>query len=277
MVGVAAILFGTALYAIDMQNMSFVTPERAAVFVNAAIEYVVLLAAGVSFLLVYFYWAVAVRIERIRSEGSARLSPSWAVPYVLSIRRYRRVFLACTTLYGLFYAYVTSVIVYQPGVDFAAAGSVIPSAAIAPCCGEILTVPFVSIYLTNHLGILLVPLTLILLATVSVLVGLNSALALFAYDSAAGAGRRGTIGVLGAAIGLFTGCPTCAGLFFANLLGGTGAVTLAGLIGYYQPVFILLSVPVLVLTLYLMSGSLSKVYREGCVYLNGREPSPTSR
>ncbi len=68
-------------------------------------------------------------------------------------------------------------------------------------------------------------------------------------------------------MGLFTGCPTCAGLFFANFLAGTGAVGFATILGYYQPAFILLSIPVLVAAPYLTSRSLSRVYREGCVFL----------
>ena len=45
------------------------------------------------------------------------------------------------------------------------------------------------------------------------------------------------------------------------------AVSLATLIGYYQPAFILLSLPALVAAPYLTSSSLSKVFREGCVFL----------
>jgi hypothetical protein len=74
---------------------------------------------------------------------------------------------------------------------------------------------------------------------------------------------------LGALVGLFTGCPTCAGLFFANAIGGTGAVSFATLLGYYQPVFIALSIPVLIVTPYLISRSLSKVIKEGCVVISG--------
>jgi hypothetical protein len=66
-------------------------------------------------------------------------------------------------------------------------------------------------------------------------------------------------------VGLFTGCPTCAGLFFANVLGGAGAVTLATGLASYQPLFILVSLPVLAVTPYLTARSLSKVFREGCV------------
>lgn len=75
---------------------------------------------------------------------------------------------------------------------------------------------------------------------------------------------------MGAIVGLFTGCPTCAGVFFAYVLGGSGAVSFAALLAYYQPVFILLSIPVLLVTPYLVSRSLAKVFREGCVYLGSR-------
>jgi hypothetical protein len=70
-------------------------------------------------------------------------------------------------------------------------------------------------------------------------------------------------------VGLFTGCPTCAGLFFANFVGGASAVSFAALLSYYQPVFIALSVPVLVATPYLISRSLSKVVKDGCIVIEG--------
>jgi hypothetical protein len=74
---------------------------------------------------------------------------------------------------------------------------------------------------------------------------------------------------VGVLAGLFTGCPTCAGLFFANVVGGVGAVSLAASLSYYQPVFIVLSIPVLVATPFLISRSLSKVFKEGCVVVSG--------
>ncbi|HEV2139190.1 MAG TPA: hypothetical protein VGR53_10140, partial [Nitrososphaerales archaeon] len=171
-----------------------------------------------------------------------------------------------------FYAVITSMIVYQPAVDFVQAYGVdFPSIVVAPVFNAPPFSPVVTVYLANHIGLLLVPLTIVLLVATSLLVGLNFALVGFAFGSRAKGLGRGWVGGLGAIVGLFTGCPTCAGLFFANFLGGTGAVSFATLLGYYQPAFILLSIPALLAAPYLTSRSLSKVFREGCVFI-GRAP-----
>jgi hypothetical protein len=51
----------------------------------------------------------------------------------------------------------------------------------------------------------------------------------------------------GAAVGLFTACPTCAGFFLAESVGGIGATTLAVALAPYQAIFIVVSIPLLIL------------------------------
>ncbi|MDG7022257.1 MAG: hypothetical protein JRN07_02535, partial [Nitrososphaerota archaeon] len=50
----------------------------------------------------------------------------------------------------------------------------------------------------------------------------------------------------GAAVGLFTACPTFAGFFLAESIGGLGATTLAVALAPYQALFIGVSIPLLV-------------------------------
>jgi hypothetical protein len=265
-VGAAAIVVGTAIYSWEEGFMNFVTPGRASYFALEAEVYLLVLLAGVAVVVLDLWRIVGRRVAAVRQQGFAPLSPSWLIPYVLSNKKYRNYFLASTLLYGLFYAFVTSMIVYQPGIDFVQEyGASFPSAIISPCCGTPLFAPIVVVYVANHLGLLIIPLTGLLLILISVLVGLNSALAIFAFNSRARGVGRSWLGGLGAVVGLFTGCPTCAGLFFANVLGGAGAVTLAAGLASYQPLFILVSLPVLAVTPYLTSRSLAKVFREGCV------------
>jgi hypothetical protein len=236
--------------------------------VPVAEGFLVIVILSIAMILFDFRRVVARRMEDIRSKAVAPISPGWIVPYVLSVGRYRRYFLASALLYGLFYAVITSMVVYQPTVDFAQAyGVQVPSVQVTPLRAAPLFTPVVTVYLVNHVGILLIPLTVLLLVATSVLVGLNFALAGFGFDSRARGAGRGWVGGIGALVGLFTGCPTCAGLFFANFLGGAGAVSFATLLGYYQPAFILLGIPVLLASPYLTSRSLSKVFRDGCVYL----------
>ncbi len=267
LIGVVVVVVSTTIYAYEEGYMTFVTPERAAFFTLVAETYLLVLLAGVGIVALGLRRLVGDRIRAAKHQGLAPLSPAWLIPYVLSVKRYRRYFATSAALYGLFYAVITSMVVYQPTVDFVRAyGAAIPSASVVPCCGAPLFAPVVTVYVVNHLGLLLIPLTVLLLLAISTLVGLNFALASFAFDSRIRGAGRGWVGGLGAVVGLFTGCPTCAGLFFANVLGGSGAVSFAALLAYYQPVFILVSLPVLAGTPYLISRNLAKVFREGCVY-----------
>ncbi len=268
------VVVSTVIYVNQEGFMTFVTPERAAFFSLVAETYLLVLLAGVAMVFLGLRELVVKRMRAAKDQGFAWLSPTWLIPYVLSVRRYRRYFLASAALYGIFYAVITSMIVYQPTVDFGQAyGAAIPSAIVTPCCGAPLFAPVVTVYVVNHLGLLLIPLTVLLLLAISTLVGLNFALTAFAVDNRVRGAGKGWVGGLGAVVGLFTGCPTCAGLFFANVLGGSGAVSFAALLAYYQPVFILFSLPVLLVTPYLISRSLGRVFREGCVVVDSSRRS----
>ena len=268
LLGVLLAALATLVYSYLLTALAIPTPEAVANLIPAAEVYFVAILVCVGLVLFDAKGVLSERITAIGSRGVAPLSPSWIIPHVLSVRRYRRIFVATTLLYGAFYAVITSMVVYQPTVDFVQAyGAPIPSVQVTPVPATPLFTPVVTVYVANHLGLLLIPLTVLLLVTTSLLVGLNFALAGFAFDSRAKGTGRGWVGGIGAVVGLFTGCPTCAGLFFANFLGGAGAVSFATLLGCYQPAFILLSIPVLLAAPYLTSRSLSKVFREGCVLL----------
>lgn len=263
--GVAVAAVATMAYAYEQRSMVVVTQGEVAQSVTIAVLYLLIMTAGVAAVVFDLQRIVSKRVATVHLQGFASISPGWLLPYVLSVKKYRRCFVASTLVYALFYAIITSMIVYQPTVDFAKAyGVAVPSAILTPRGGP-LYAPDLTVYLPNHLGLQLIPLTVILLITISTLVGLNLAVSVFAFDARAkGEGRR-VAGALGAVVGLFTGCPTCAGIFFANTLGGSGAASFATLLGYYQPAFILVSLPVLLIAPYLTSRSLARVFRDGCV------------
>ncbi len=268
LIGVLVVVLATGFYSYEIAAMSVPTPSSVASLVPVAELYFLVVLVGVVLVIYEVRHDIATRAAAIGTKGLAPLSPGWIIPYVLSIRKYRWYFAVSALAYGVFYAVITSMIVYQPTVDFASAyGASTPSAVVTPVAAAPFFSPVITVYLANHLGLLLVPLTVLLLIITSVLVGLNFAVAGFALDSRARGAGRGWVAGVGAIVGLFTGCPTCAGLFFANFLGGTGAVYFATVLGYYQPAFILMSVPVLLLAPYLTSRSLAKVFRDGCVVL----------
>ncbi len=264
--GLLLVATAIVLYSSELYGTAIPTPESAARLTVVAEAFLLAFVVGTVLVIADIWQAFRKRSEASKVKGLAPLAPGWLLPFVLSRSRYKAAFILSALAYGVFYSVITSMVIYQPTVDFVTAyGATIPSAVVTPLRAAPMYTPVVTVYVVNHLGLLLLPLTVILALVISTLVGLNSALAVFAFDSRSRGASRSWVGGIGALVGLFTGCPTCAGLFFANILGGTGAVSFATILGYYQPVFVVLSLPVLIVTPFLISRSLGKVFREGCI------------
>jgi len=166
---------------------------------------------------------------------------------VLNERRYSWTFALSALGYGVFFAVVSSTLVYQPGVIFSETyGVEVPSIIPIVCCGPVGQVPQFVIYITQQFAILLIPTNIVLLFTVSWLVGLNASVAAFTYKNRPEKAGGRWIGGLGAIIGLFTACPTCTGFFLLALLGLSGAVSLALTLASLQGLFIIVGIPILV-------------------------------
>lgn len=161
-------------------------------------------------------------------------------------RRSRVVFVSVFVVYGTVFSLASGTLVYQPGVDFEEHyGAQIPSAFIAPCCGDMGYMPTILVYVTHHVGLQIIPINLVLQIAVSYLVALNAALAAAAYSASRGARGAGT---LGAITGLFVACPTCAGAASSIFLGAAGGIALSVALAQLQTVFIAVSIPVLLAT-----------------------------
>jgi len=155
---------------------------------------------------------------------------------ILLIPKYFHTMLTSAVFYGLFYAAVSSTIIYRPDMNFAADYFVsIPSVVTTVCCAGPGFIPIFTVYLTNHLGLLVIPVNVIMMITISSLVGLNVALGHFTFENRPkGTGLR-CLGGFGAVVGLFTSCPTCAGLFLGNLIQAAGTEAIAMTLAVYQP------------------------------------------
>jgi hypothetical protein len=178
---------------------------------------------------------------------------------MISEKRSLRIFAFASLSYGLLFGVVSSTLVFQPGLSFSDAYGVgVPSVVPVLCCGTVGQMPQLVVYLTQQFAILIVPMNLILLFVVSWLVGLNAAIASYTYRNRPEAvGARWMMG-LGAVIGLFTVCPTCAGFFFLTVLGLGGAVVLAFTLSSLQAAFIGIGIPILLVMPYLsLRGRLS--------------------
>jgi hypothetical protein len=166
-------------------------------------------------------------------------------------KKSRRILVAIGVGYGVFFALTSGILVYQPDVTFSYHYNVIvPSAQIVPCCGDVGYVPKMIVYLTEHVGLQIIPINLILQITVSYLVGLNAAIAANAFSIL----KKGTgIGSVAAATGLFIACPTCAGTFLSLFVSASGAVAFTLAITQMQTLFIAISIPLLVFTPIIMA------------------------
>ena len=179
-----------------------------------------------------------------------------------------RAFVLACLMYGLFFAFVSSVLVYQPLGHFSETyGVMVPSVLPVVCCGPLGQMPQLVVYLTQEFAILIVPMNLILLLTVSWLVGLNVAIAMYSYKNRSSNVRNGWFSGLGACVGLFTACPTCAGFFFMTMLGLAGAVTFALTLSSLQVVFTAVGLPMLLLTPFMAARKISKGWATSCSLL----------
>ena len=167
----------------------------------------------------------------------------------------RKIFLVTFVAYGIFFSLVSGTLVYQPEVNFSIHyGAEIPSGFVAPCCDDNPGyMPKVIIYLTEHVGLQVIPVNLVLQVIVSYLVGLNMAIAASAFTlSKKGRG----VSTIGAATGLFIACPTCAGTFLSVFVGTASGIALTIALSQLQTLFIAISIPILLVTPFVMAKKL---------------------
>jgi len=127
---------------------------------------------------------------------------------------------------------------------------------MSPCCGEPGYMPKITAYLTEHVGLQIVPINLVLQIIVSYLVGLNTALAVSAFSIVR---KEGGLGGVGATTGLFIACPTCVGTFSSIFVGSTGAIAFTVVITQLQTLFILITIPILFATPFIMARKLKSL------------------
>lgn len=166
----------------------------------------------------------------------------------------RKIFVSVFIGYGIFFSLSSGTLIYQPEVDFSYHyGAEIPSGFVAPCCDGPGYMPQVIIYLTEHVGLNVIPINLVLQVIVSYLVGLNAAIAVNAYTiSRKGRGASS----IGAITGLFIACPTCAGTFLSIFIGTASGIALSIALSQLQTFFIAISIPILLITPYIMAKKL---------------------
>lgn len=240
-----AILF--LLYA-RYQDPILLTPD--------AIEPVQRIAYGFYIILLISFGAIGVGLYKFHKYKIEKNETDTLSIIALSTwnKKSRKIFVVTFVIYGLIFTLVSGTLVYQPQVNFSYHyGAKIPSAFIVPCCDQPGYMPEILVYLTDHIGLQIIPINLVLQIVVSYLVGLNAALAVNAYSISKKTSGAGSIG---AAAGLFIACPTCAGSFLSLFVGTASGIALTIALVQLQTLFIAISIPVLFITPIIMAKKL---------------------
>ena len=168
----------------------------------------------------------------------------------------KKIFVATFMAYSMFFSLTAGLIVYQPDVTFSHHyDAIVPSAHINACCGEPGYMPTIIVYITEHVGLQIIPINMVLVIVVSYLVGLNTALAVKAISITK---KSGGLTGIGAVTGLFVACPTCVSTFFALFIGSTGAVAFTVILTQLQTFFVGITIPILLLTPILIAKKIQK-------------------
>lgn len=168
----------------------------------------------------------------------------------------RKIFVATFIAYGMFFSLTAGLIVYQPDVIFSHHyDAVVPSAHMNACCGEPGYMPTIIVYITDHVGLQIIPINLVLVIIVSYLVGLNTTLAVKAISTTK---KSGGLTGISATTGLFIACPTCASTFFTIFIGSSSAVTITLVLTQLQTLFIGITIPILLLTPIIIAKKIQK-------------------
>jgi len=168
----------------------------------------------------------------------------------------RKIFIVTFIAYGIFFSLTAGLIVYQPDVIFSYHyDAIVPSAHMNACCGEPGYMPTIIVYMTEHIGLQIIPINLVLVVIVSYLVGLNTTLAVNAISITK---KSGGLTSIGATTGLFVACPTCVSTFFAIFIGSSSAVTFTVILTQLQTLFVGITIPILLLTPIIIAKKIQK-------------------
>jgi hypothetical protein len=203
---------------------------------------------------------VIFRSEQIRTALGPTNSLISFITGAFSDRNYWKIMIVAAIGYGIFFGFLSQILVYRADVSFTERGINVPSVDLIPCCAAPGYMPMVTLYITDHFLILIIPLNVMLATIVSLMVGFNVALSIFAFRLKKSLQTKTSLAAgIGATSGLFVGCPTCAGSLISALLGigiaGAGG-TSASVLAPFQTLFIAASIPALVVAPFLTARSI---------------------
>jgi hypothetical protein len=212
--------------------------------------------------------------ERLSSSPSSNSYPSVfnIIINILNDKKYFRFFCPASIGYGLFYALVSSMIIYRTDNISEIYGVTVPSIVMISY-GPLGYVPTISAYLSEHVGLLIIPMNLIVTLVVSALVGFNTVLSAYAFAQRpkksinTATGTSSVLSIIGATTSLFATCPTCASFYIFNVMAGSLAPTVAAFAISYYALFIAISIPLLLATLFITALSIRRMLLLGQCFL----------
>jgi hypothetical protein len=272
-----ALFFFTGLNILYAENKSdFQTSTGSAFYPDLTL---LLLILGAAFLTLSSFSFLLVETKRpTQIDARSRVSKTTGAIIADSIFQNKRVITVVAIVYGGIFAFLDGILIYQPSVDFASAyGFSSPAVVVENCCGPPGFIPAGLAYLpAQHFGIQIIPISIVIMILVSLLVGMNVALLITSVKKSREVnqpqkangpflanGRSFLGGAFGAVIGVFAGCPTCAAAFFLSMIAGSGATAFSLAISEFQPVIVLVSIPVLLGSILWQSRSIGKMF-SGC-------------
>ena len=121
--------------------------------------------------------------------------------------------------------------------------------------------PKIVVYLTEHIGLQIIPINLVLQIVVSYLVALNTSIAIAAISTSK---KSGGLSTIGATTGLFIACPTCVGSFLSIFIGSASAVAMTVVMTQIQTLFIAITIPILLATPFIIARRIRSKQGENC-------------
>lgn len=235
-IGIFSIVFSLSIYSLWSFDQSL---SDAMKLYNLAVAVLILIM--VSLIAIGYGSYLILRSEGLRPEP--KKSHLGYISRILTQKTYWRVFVISSIVYGIFFGFLSQILIYHADVE----GDTAPSLYLTLCCNYPGYVPMVTAELTELFSILIIPINLILAIVVSTLVGFNFTLNLYFLKVSRNQSQRrfpiaSTFGVFS---GLFIGCPTCAGSLFTAIVG-FGASTVVSALAPLQSLFIAISIPILV-------------------------------
>jgi hypothetical protein len=180
-------------------------------------------------------------------------------------KRYTWIMILVGISYGLIFSFLSQIFVFSDNTtNSLEEKKLIPSIKIVPCCNTIGYVPMTYIYLSENFYIFLIPINIVLVFVVSFLVGFNIAINIFIIKRLKEKNNKQSkfLGSIGVTCGLFIGCPTCASSIIAAIFGfSAGTTTTISLLASFQTLFIIITIPTLIIAPFLIAKTLKNRIR----------------